>query len=585
MAMRPRSLNPSLKIIVVAVTVLLLGAAMCLGQSVNLTAGSSNAAMPDGQLIPMWGYTCTGAVAPASCAASNPNPGGSWSPIVITIPPGNLTINLTNNLPVPPGASTGIPTSLMIVGQLGGGLGAAPTRTPSPNHPQQVVTWPTAGTTPPPAGASTFTPPAQGDRVQSFGTEVPTTGTNAPTALTWNNLKPGTYLIESGTHPSIQATMGLYGILVVTTAPSGGNPGVAYSSPKNVTYDADVPLILSEIDPAQNKAVHFAVRTSGVKDTEVWSGRPGGCGNPASANYGTCYPPTVNYDPRYYLINGVAFDKTNPANSQLSITAPAGTGQVLVRFVNAGSRIHVPSIVGAQTGSPAVPGFSLIAEDGNVLPGSFRVQSEVFLAAGKVYDVMMNVPTGSVALPVFDRDLSLSTNNQRDGGMQAYISVNGGTIPATVGAVANPDQYFLVPGNILTISDPAKGVIANDINVYGVKVLTGPASAAANGFTLNPDGTFTYTPSSASITHDSFTYQANGPTGPWALVTLAPAAVEPGTGITVRDDSYSSNVATRLTVTSPGVLANDTDGAGYPLTVDITTITPSTGLTVKVNPD
>ncbi len=62
---------------------------------------------------------------------------------------------------------------------------------------------------------ATFTPPTQPNRVQSFGTEVPV-GTTA-TALTWTGLKPGTYLLESGTHPSIQVPMGLYGIVVVTT--------------------------------------------------------------------------------------------------------------------------------------------------------------------------------------------------------------------------------------------------------------------------------------------------------------------------------------------------------------------------------
>jgi FtsP/CotA-like multicopper oxidase with cupredoxin domain len=101
-----------------------------------------------------------------------------------------------------------------------------------------------------------------------------------------------------------------------------------------------------------------------------------------------------------------------------------------VRFVNAGLRMHVPSIVGAQTGT--VAGFSLIAEDGNPLPGSARVQSEVFLAAGKTYDVMVNVPAaGGSALPVFDRELSLSGNaTARDAGMLAYLGINGAGLPA-----------------------------------------------------------------------------------------------------------------------------------------------------------
>jgi hypothetical protein len=29
--------------------------------------------------------------------------------------------------------------------------------------------------------------------------------------------------------------------------------------------------------------------------------------------------------------------------------------------------------------------------------------------------------------------------------------------------VANPDTYFLVPGNPVIVVDPAKGVIANDV--------------------------------------------------------------------------------------------------------------------------
>ena len=57
----------------------------------------------------------------------------------------------------------------------------------------------------------------KGRRVQSLRTEVQQR--DATTALTWTAPQPGTYLIESGTHPSIQGPMGLYGILVVTTAP------------------------------------------------------------------------------------------------------------------------------------------------------------------------------------------------------------------------------------------------------------------------------------------------------------------------------------------------------------------------------
>src|SRR6202163_4264544 len=491
------NLKSVLKTSVLAVAVLLLTAGASFAQSVNLTAQPATATLPDGQVVPMWGYTCTGTPVTATCAASNPNAGTGWSPVVITVPPGNLTINLTNSLSF--GANS-VPTSLMIVGQLGGGLGAAPIKTTSPTHAPQPVTWPIAGANPPAAGDPTFNAPPQLGRVQSFGTEV---AAGATTALSWPSLKPGTYLIESGTHPSIQGPMGLYGVLVVTTAPSGATPGTAYTG---VTYDKEVPVLLSEIDPLQNTTVSKAVNTTGFSETTVWSGQPGQCGNPTSANYLTCYPPVVNYDPRYYLINGVSFDKTKVALSTFAgPTGNAITGNVLLRFVNAGLRIHVPSVVGAQvlpfgnTTTP-VPGFSLIAEDGNVLPGIPRIQNEVLLPAGKVYDVMINpaLPGATfpvITLPVFDRQLSLSTDNQRDGGMQAYIGVNGGVPLTGPSAVANPDTYSLLPGVTLSVSDAGKGVIANDVNVYGVTILAAPTAGVV---TLHPDGTFTYVPNAAT---------------------------------------------------------------------------------------
>src|SRR5437660_5246187 len=411
-----------------AATALLLASGVAFGQTtVNLSVGPTTATQPDGTAVPMWGYSCGGvALGTATCSALNPAANTTtanttsttvWSPVVITVPTGqDLTITLTNNLTF---AGGNIPTSLVIVGQLGGGLGTTATSTASPNHTNaQPLTWPIAGDA---AGApltGVGTPPVQGTRVQSFSTEV---AVGTPASLCWGltctapspALKPGTYLIESGTHPSIQGPMGLYGILVVTTAPSGTAAGTAYGTvgaATAVTYNADLPLLLSEIDPVQNLAVSKAVGTAGFNETNVWSGLYGGCGNPVNANgtanaaYQTCYPPAVNYTPLYYLINGRAFDKTN-ASASLFAAAPAGaTGTVLVRLVNAGLRMHVPSIVGAQTGTavaPALPpaGFSLIAEDGNPLPGVPRVQSEVFMPAGKTTDVMINVPTACTPVP------------------------------------------------------------------------------------------------------------------------------------------------------------------------------------------
>ena len=654
---------------IIEILVLLLGATLAVAQQqVNLTAGPATATLADGSQVPMWGYSC-GTVVSGSTATCNllkaNTLAGQWSPVVITVPSsaaGGLQINLTNNLTfATTGNATNVPTSIVIVGQLGGGLGSARTTTPSPLHDNQPTTWPIAN-----AGA-VFTPPSQGPRVQSMATEV---AAGATTSLTWSNLRPGTYLIESGTHPSIQGPMGLYGVLVVTTAPSGTTPGTAYGTagtPSAVSYNAEVPLLLSEIDPVQNKAVQAAVSTAGFSENATYGTylngpvvsvnvTAGGSGyssatatfvpsgatasvtvdtDPQSPTHGqvlsvdappagyggnyssapqvvingdgsgatavaalklqpngivhcsggaaACYPPAVTYSPLYYLINGSGFDKTHGAASLFAASPASGvSGTVLVRLVNAGLRMHVPSIVGSLTGTSPVSGFSLIAEDGNPLPGVPRVQNEVFMAAGKTYDVMVNVPTSATApaLPIFDRELSLSGNSiERDAGMLAYVSVNGAGLPGTPAlapAAAFPDFYnAVVAGKPLTISDPGKGVLANDVNIYGVALAGTPVGGTV---ALNTNGTFTFTPATATTTSGSFQYCGNGATfGPTCTtVTLGAAPAEATSGIIVNADRYSSNTLS-MKIAPPGILANDQDLAGYPLKVALTSVTKTGG--------
>jgi hypothetical protein len=389
--------------------------------------------------------------------------------------------------------------------------------------------------------------------------------------------------------------MGLYGVLVVTNAPASSSgtetgPGTAYPG---VSYDAEVPLVLSEIDPVQNTAVNAAVNTAGFSETAVWSGQPGMCGNPTSPTYNTCYPPVVNYAPLYYLINGVAFSKATSDSSLFPIspanTLTGGNQSVLVRLVNAGVRMHVPSIVGSQTtvpvaangttgaiaGTTTASGFSIVAEDGNPTPGNPRVQSEVFMAAGKTFDLKINVPAAvGNALAVYDRQLSLSANKvNRDAGMLAYLSINGSALPggAQGTPVANNDTYnSLIAGQTFTVADPAKGVIANDLNVYGVALQV--TSQAVNGtVALNANGTFTYTPS-GTATSDSFGYCANGTTTICATVTLGKAVVENSGDILVPNSTWTATQATYFRTGLPGVLGSATDTAGYPLTVDVATV-------------
>ncbi len=624
-------------------------------QTVSLTASKQSTTLPDGNSVPMWGWTCGDSlVTPvpsvgASCTSltyintagvvtTTKQLGGTvWQPPLIVVPYNSsgtsLTITLTNALPVN--------TSLMIVGQPAASGGAIGTpvresgpRTDGDHQTQTGTTWPTVGQAAAGTAITGFTPPTQGARVRSFVTEVAGVATfgTAPQSLTysWNNLQPGTYLLRTGTYPSIQGPMGLYGVVVVTQPPgsvSGSTSGIAYpgagSSAGAVIYDADVVALESEIDARQNDmvaalfpatgAAGSPTANAGFSETTKWTPQCGAAPNSSQTTFGTtpsCYPPAVDYTPLYFLFNGVAFNKENQQASALAVPAPGATGNVLVRFVNAGSHMHIPSVNNLSE--------LLVAEDANVLPdialalgrgktlsaraanapataaAGLQLRNEVWMAAGKVMDVIVspaqNKTPGSydtASYMIYDHSLSgLSTNNLRDGGMQVMLDVNdvgGAALAGTNSTVsANPDSYQYAPGVTLTISDPGKGVIANDLNVYGVQITTAATSGTVN---LNPDGTFAYVPSGSGP--DSFGYCANGAApGTSGMCTTVSLSVSPTVGQkpTANPDLYTAPVASMLRVAAPGVLGNDVDSNGYPLTA-VYISAAQAGLTVHLNAD
>lgn len=384
------------------------------------------------------------------------------------------------------------------------------------------------------------------DRVQSFSNDVGPDGGTA--TFSWPNLKSGTYLYQSGTFPSLQVPMGLYGALVVHEADGAAYAGV---SPAPVTESV---LLFSEIDPIQNNRVESASMITGleipttacVKMVEFAQTMASG------------YPCTIDYSPSYFLINGeptIDLDAGNPGDL------------ALLRFLNAGLRSHTPSVVGVELG--------LIAEDGNLYPGNERKQSVALLAAGKTLDALVMLPDADITLSLFDRMPTFSNENLPNGGAIGGVVVGTGSViePPTPSG-ASDDAYTVMEDIALSVNVP-DGVLSNDDTALTVAVL---ASAPSNGtVVLAGDGSFTYTPDADFSGVDTFIYDAQGNL---ATVTLS-VSFENDAPVAMDDGPFVNAIGPVINVAAPGVLGNDQDVDGDVLTAILVAGPPE----LTLNPD
>ena len=323
----------------------MIGMAFLLTAGVFAMAGASSAAtytlradrlnltMPDGTVVPAWGFADDSAGA-GTGTITVPGP-------ALNVPAGDttLTITVTNNLPVP--------VSINIPGQ----------RYPS--------------------GA---TPTVSGGRVLSFTNQVAAGGSGT---ITFNNLRPGTFLYESGTNPAMEIPMGLYGALVVRPATTG--QAYELNPPYNVdsTFADEAVMLLSDIDPAFNAYVD-------VNGTTVDATN--------KINY------SISYAPMYFLINGKVYPQT------ADLSSPIGQ-RTLLRLLNASARNTMPTFQGNT--------ITVIAEDGYLLNFP-RHEFALSLTAGKTLDVI-SAPTTTGYRAFYDRRLGMSNAGAYPGGMLTFM--------------------------------------------------------------------------------------------------------------------------------------------------------------------
>ena len=127
--------------------------------------------------------------------------------------------------------------------------------------------------------------------------------------------------------------------------------------------------------------------------------------------------------------------------------------------------------------------------------------------------------------------------------------------------IATADAYATNEDTPLTVSAP--GVLANDTDEDGDALSAVLVSGPTHGtLSLEADGAFTYTPAADFFGADAFTYTVNDGGGASSPATVSIAVASTNDLPTATADTYATNEDTPLTVSAPGVLANDTDVDG-----------------------
>ena len=301
-------------------------------ESYDLCAVAGTKTMPDGSAVPTWGYSTNDPV--TGCGAPEmPGPR-------LESTDGTLTINLTNNLPEP--------TSIVIAGL------------PMPTSMGPGPTWKNDLT-----GART----SPDQRVRSFGAEA--TAGGGTESYSWTGLRPGTFVYHSGTHPQKQVYMGLYGAMTHDAAASEAYAAVG-SSPA-VSYDNEVVLFYSEIDPVMNESIACEA-------------------DPLTCPVGIePYTTSINYHPRWFLVNGEPYVAGMADIATGTGGAPLAAGDtVLIRFLSAAGETHVPVLQGMHMTLHAEDGLRYNWQNGDTpMAAAPREQYSVMLPPLKTKDATL----------------------------------------------------------------------------------------------------------------------------------------------------------------------------------------------------
>ncbi|MET3961741.1 sugar lactone lactonase YvrE [Marmoricola sp. OAE513] len=237
-------------------------------------------------------------------------------------------------------------------------------------------------------------------------------------------------------------------------------------------------------------------------------------------------------------------------------------GRILVHVRAAGTQgTRIAAI------APGTNAVSTAAQAGNLTTQNFGMALE---ADGRLVALEVEGAQGTAALVRVDPDsggqavlTTVGSDEARDVTIVGSSQIGGFTRP-----VAGDDTFSTDAG----LGQVTGKLLANDHDPLGQKIHYVTASNPSHGFiSANDDGSFFYFPDAGFTGQDSWTYRAVSADGRPSATAVVRVNVAPAVSPTAHHDEWTTTVNWALQVPAPGVLANDTDPQGGPLTAKLVT--------------
>ncbi len=265
---------------------------------------------------------------------------------------------------------------------------------------------------------------------------------------------------------------------------------------------------------------------------------------------------TVTYTPNTGFVGADSFDYTIQDGFGGAATA---TVTVNVTAVNDPPNVTNPGTQANDENQSVSLQVTASDPDGDVL-----IYSAINLPPDLTIDSSTGLITGTVSFDAVVhpaiQDVYAVTVDVTDGLTTTSVNFDWTITDVNRAPVAVDDNASTVHDSAVTVD-----VLANDSDADGDTLTVAGVSAPANGtVAVNVNNTVSYTPDAGFVGTDNFTYTIDDGFGGSATATVnvdvtnqAPVAL---------DDVFATTQNTPLIVAAPGVLANDSDADGDPLT-------------------